>query len=408
VLTTGTATLGALTFKTGTTDVQVANAVIDLSGGAGTFKVSGVITRASAATTTPGTTSTWVFNGSVAQTIPMGTASNTFWGACTTQCYANVQILNTSAAGATLGNNAASGNISGNFTVGDGTTYTIYNNGAFTMAGASTKIFTVNNNASFKMTGTANNFPTGFTGGSTGPNTACCVFGATSTVEYNQTTAGFLMLGATTTFGNLSFKPASGTPAFTQSFTMTVAGDLTIGGAGGAPVVTLGSTTTFRGNLNIYSGSITTSTNINFTPTTAGTYTINSLGSSLGNMTFNAANTTWNILGSLSGTAMTVTAGTVLGSGNVTLTGSMTGNGTVIFGGDSDGANFMGMKQISTSKEQGCGVSFGGNAYCWGDGVNGGLGDNNTAAHTTGLPVRVLKGAAASADNDGHTSQIFP
>lgn len=243
-VTTGTINLNASTSIAFTSNATVGNQVIDLSGGAGKINIAGSISNPSSATSTPGTTSTWVFNGSSAQTIPMGTASNTFWGACTTQCYAKLEIENTS--GATLGNTISSGNISDNLTVGDGSTAAIFNNGGFGIAGASGKTFTVSNGATFNMTGTST-YPTGF---------STFTYGATSTENYKQTTNPLTITSAT--YGNLGLLPAGTATQNISAATYTVAGNLTVGDGTNAATVNLNAaagTMTVSGNLTIASGS---------------------------------------------------------------------------------------------------------------------------------------------------------
>lgn len=268
-ITTGTANFADLTFKTGTTDVQVANAVLDVSGGAGTVNISGTITRANLATITPGTTSTINFTGSAAQTIPMGTASNTFWGACTTQCYANLTILNTNASGATLGNTVSSGNITGNLTIGNGSVAAIFNNGGFAITGTAGDTFQVTNNATFNMTGTST-YPTGF---------STYTYGATSTVNYKQT-SGLTVTDAD--YGHLGLVPAGASALVLPNATILIAGNLTIGngtnagatGAANNPTVTVTGNVTIGNGATYTSGSGTlTVGGTNFTETGTGVYT---------------------------------------------------------------------------------------------------------------------------------------
>lgn len=251
-LTSGTANFAALTFKTGTTDVQVANAVLEMTGAAN-VNISGVITRANLGTITPGTTSTVTYNGTAAQTIPMGTASNTFWGACTTQCYANLVVNNTNASGATLGNTVSSGNISGNLTIGNGSAAAIFNNGGFAITGTVGDTFSVTNNATFNMTGTST-YPTGF---------STFTYGATSTVNFKQTNGTSIPVA---TYGHLGLLPAGATSLVLgtgASQTITIAGNLTIGngtnaGATGAtnnPDISVGGTLSISNNATFVTGS---------------------------------------------------------------------------------------------------------------------------------------------------------
>ena len=67
---------------------------------------------------------------------------------------------------------------------------------------------------------------------------------------------------------------------------------------------------------------------------------------------------------------------------------------------DTDGTNLINIRQISTGLEgHTCAISNAGNAYCWGKNSGGALGNNDTANQL--IPVRVLAGAAVSADTDG-------
>ncbi|MFA6383185.1 MAG: hypothetical protein WCX17_02060 [Parcubacteria group bacterium] len=67
--------------------------------------------------------------------------------------------------------------------------------------------------------------------------------------------------------------------------------------------------------------------------------------------------------------------------------------------GDNDGTNLTNVKSVTVGNNQTCAVSNNNNVYCWGYNNYGQLGDNTTNQQNT--PVRVLKGAAASGDNDG-------
>jgi len=288
VTTTGTLNAnGGITFA----GTIAATKVIDASGGAGTINVTGAVTTSSGATTTPGTTSTWVYKGATAQTIPMGTASNTYWGACTTQCYANLTILNTNASGATLGNTASSGNISGNITVGDDSLAAVFNT-AYAITVASGKTFLVNNNATFNLTGTAT-APTGAS--------STFTFDPTSTVNYKQTTSPFTLPATPAsilTYGNLGLVSAG---TATQNFpaaVITIVGNLTIGN--GTNVTTAVANASNAINVG---GSWTTSANALFTHSngsvvfnaTATGKTINNRVSNFYDVNFNSASGGWTI-----------------------------------------------------------------------------------------------------------------
>lgn len=316
ILTTGTLTLNAATSLAFDTDTTVSNQVIDMSGGAGTLNIAGSITNPGNATSTPGTTSTWNFNGTAAQTIPVGTASNTFWGGCTTQCYAKLTINNTHASGATMGNTVASGNISDNVTVGDGANSAIFSNGGFAMAGASGKVFTVNNSSTFNMTGTST-YPTGF---------STFTYGATSTVNYKQTSSPLTLTAAT--YGHLGLVPAGTATQTMPAATMTVAGNLTIGDATNAATVVADASNSLlvAGNWTTAASSVFTHSNgtVTFNATASGK-TIDNRASSFYNVIFNGSGGTWKPATNDMTLAndLTMTVGTLQGNGalNITVNG---------------------------------------------------------------------------------------
>ena len=326
-LTSGTLNLTSITFA-GTTP---ANKVIDASGGAATIKINGPITTASGATSTPGTSSTWIFQASIAQTIPMGTAGGTYWGACTTQCYANLTILNTNTNGATLGNTAALGNISGNVTVGNDSAAAKFSNGGYAIGGAGNMWFTVHGNATFNMTGTST-YPAGF--GGTGGFT----YDPTSTVNYKQTTAGLTVTAPATGYGNLGMMAAA---LVTQNFPaadLTVAGNLTIGD-GTANVTTAVANASYiiyvGGNWLTQANSLFTHSNgtVTFNGTAPGK-TINNRASSFYNVIVNGSGV-WSPLTNTMTVAndLTMTAGTLnsaAGTASVTVNGNVAGSAGII------------------------------------------------------------------------------
>lgn len=186
----------------------------------GTINIAGSINPAWKATSDPGTTSTWNFNGTAAQTIPMGAGGSTPWGICTTQCYANLKIMNTEATtGASLGNPVASGNISGDVTVGDDVVSAVFTDPVATFVGAGTKTLLVNGNSTFNMTASAA-YPTGF---------ATFTYDPTSTVNYEQTTNPLTVTAPAAGYGNLGMMAATSATQNFPASALTIAGNLTIG-----------------------------------------------------------------------------------------------------------------------------------------------------------------------------------
>lgn len=326
-LTTGSLTLAGLTFGTGAVP---ANKKITITG-TGTVNISGAVTSAATATSTPGTTSTWNFNGSAAsQAVPMN------WGSGGAM-YANLTLNNTNASGATLSAAITAAKVVGGITVGTGANSAIFND-AFLITGNAGKVFTVNNLATFNMTGAANNYPTVFT----------FAYGATSTENFQQTFTPLPLPSATTSFGNLGLVPAGIATQNITAYTYTVRGNLTVGNNANAVTVNLNAaagTMTVNGNVSIAGATVKstlqanastvlsvggswtnagTFTHNNGTVTftgTAGPYSINSTGATVDhfyNFTINGgAATTWNMssLIDIDGT-MTITSGTLAQNGN--------------------------------------------------------------------------------------------
>ena len=198
-ITTGTITVsGNLSFNnvSGSNPVQTQ---IIMSGGAGTFNLGGAFTiNNGSGTLSSGTSSTFNFNGSAAQTIPIGVSS---------VVYNNININNVN--GATLSAAVSATNVTGNINIQTGT----LNNGGFSMVGNSVDTFSISNDAVLNLSGTST-FPTGF---GTTP------LGTTSTVNYSGTNQNV----ASKSYGNLALS-ASGNKTFEG--TTTIAGNLTLSG----------------------------------------------------------------------------------------------------------------------------------------------------------------------------------
>ena len=227
-ITTGTASVaGSLVFNAGNfPSVHPSQNQISISS-TGTFNLAGTFTISSgggtpAGTVSPGTTSTFNFNGSAAQTIPIGVSSIT---------YANLTTNNTSASGATLSAAITGTRVNGNLTVATGT----LDNGGNAITLANNRSLSVASGATLELGGTTGMVVVSGSGTKT--------FGATSTVDYggaDQTVAnetyGNLSLGGSgvktlpasgpTILGNLS---VSGTATTTAAAALTVNGAFTLG-----------------------------------------------------------------------------------------------------------------------------------------------------------------------------------
>ncbi len=320
ILTTGTLTMTASTSLSFASNATVADQVIDCSGGAATVKISGSITNPGSATSTPGSSGCkWVYNGSAAQTVYFT------WGNAGAQ-YNDLQILNTNASGASPDAAPTATTLTGNLTVGDGSTSSVlFKNGSLNITGASGKTFEVKNLATFQMDGTTQTFPTGFT---------TYTFGSTSTTTYKQTSAQNV---STQNYGTLNLTPA-GTVTYTgQSGAFGVQGSLTVGNGTNAltftnvtndPTITVTSTMTIAASA-IFVASDANSLTVGGSFTNSGTFTssggtlvMNGTGtlttgsSTLGNFTTSGigtvtlANATHTITGNLTLGSVGLTAGT--------------------------------------------------------------------------------------------------
>ena len=200
-ITTGTMTVsGNLTFNN-VSGSDPAQTQIIMSGGAGTFNLGGVFTiNNNSGTLLPGTSSTFNFNGSVAQTVPIGVSNVD---------YKNLNINNTHPSGATISAAISTANVTGNIKIETGT----LNNGGFAIVGGSSDAFSVSDDALLNLSGTST-FPTGF--GTT-------TLGVTSTVNYNGTNQNV----ANKSYGNLVLS-TSGNKTFAGA--TTILGNLTLNG----------------------------------------------------------------------------------------------------------------------------------------------------------------------------------
>lgn len=270
--------------------------------GAGTLNISGDVTFGYLLGTLTPSTGKVNFNGTVAQSIPIGVSAVT---------YNNLSINNTSAAGATLSNAAiTASNVTGNLLVGDINTGSTFDNGGFAITLASGKTFTVANGSTFKLSGTST--MTTAPGGKT--------FGPTSTVNYS----GSAQTVTSETYGNLIL---SGSGIKTMpSATTTVAGNFTISGTASATALAAVNT---AGNFTIGSGATFNASSFTHTVganwENSGTFvhstsTIDFNGSGAGNIgSSNFNNVTF------SGSGTKTATGTLIISGNVNISNNFAG-----------------------------------------------------------------------------------
>lgn len=314
-LTTGIINANGGLNTTGTSPGTAAINNIDISADAGTFNLKGQIQTNTvngasgwtfANTTCTNGGGTFVYADSVAQTVYMPGASG----------YCNLQINNTNAAGATLNASITTGNVNGNLTVGDNSsTAAIFNDATGLAIAGGAFTFGVKNAATFNMPGTAT-YPTGF---------STFTFGASSTVNYQQTATPITITNAT--YGNLGLVPAGTATQNLPAAALVVAGNLTIGdNSHTATVVANGANgLTVGGNWLVAATGSSVFTNSSSTVTfnsTATGQTIDNRASSFFNVIFNGSGGTWKpatnnltIAGDL-----TMTSGTLQGNSALTVT----------------------------------------------------------------------------------------
>jgi hypothetical protein len=292
-ITTGSVTVsGNLVFNAANRAApNVANSQLVMSGGAGTFNLVGAFTingTTPAGTLTSGTTSTFNFNGTTAQTIPIGVSS---------VAYNNLAVSNTS--GATLSAAITATNVKGNLSVASASTL---NNGGFAITLASAKNFSVANTGTFNTTAATTSAMVAVSGGGTK------TFGATSTVNYG----GSAQTVTNEAYGNLTL---SGSGIKTMPNTaMTIAGNFTTSStatASAAAAVTVAGDVTIGNGTSYTAAAFPHSIGGNFTNN--GTFTTS--GASV--VTFNGTGAQ-----SIGGTTTTTFQGLTInkGSGTATLT----------------------------------------------------------------------------------------
>jgi hypothetical protein len=270
-ISTGTVTVsGNLVFNSGNFSSPAAvNSQVGFSG-AGTLNLAGAFTIKGGSGTPAGTltpsSGTVNFNGTVAQTIPIGVSS---------VVYPNLEINNTSASGASLSAAITNTNVTGSLRVQSG----LLDNGGFAIAAGAGDTFQVAANATLRLSGTTSAFPTGYATYNLDP---------ASTVNYAG--SGAQTVASATSYGNLI---VSGGSAKTAAAALTVNGALSIA-----------SGTTFNAST--------------FGHTLGGDFTNNG--------TFTAGTSTFTFNGStqqtLSGSGLTFNAVTVSNSAGILLNGS--------------------------------------------------------------------------------------
>ncbi|MBI4547846.1 MAG: hypothetical protein HY707_07700, partial [Ignavibacteriae bacterium] len=338
-----------------------ANSVIDMSGGAGTLYLAGNLNVSTLGTLTPGTTSTFNYNGTSAQTVRIGVSSIT---------YNHLHLNNTSGSGATLSAAITATNVTGNLRIQTG----ILDNGTFAITGNAADTFEVVSGATFKLTGTSA-MVTGF---------GTKIFGVTSTVNYagaaqtvsgenygHLTTSGSstkTASSASTVYGNFSI--GTGTTFDAGSYNHALKGNFTNDGGFTAST----STMTFNGTTAQAIGGTSTTTFNNLTiANTSAEVSLNTNASVNGILTVNAS-------------ALLNPAAAIVVGGS----GTLTGNGTVRVTRATGSADFTNQYTITNKTLTNLTVEFAGSAA---QGVNtntfGGLKVNNASGVTLGGDVTV-------------------
>ncbi|MCB9296480.1 MAG: T9SS type A sorting domain-containing protein [Lewinellaceae bacterium] len=367
--------------------------VIDMSGGGGTLNLAGALTVTNTnnrGTLIPGTSSTFNFNGSTAQTIPIGVSS---------VVYNNLTTNNTS--GATLSADITGSNVTGNLSIQSGT----LNNGGTAITLASGKNFSVSNGATFNLTGTSSMVTV--SGGGTKS------FGATSTTIYS----GGAQTVTAETYGNLVL--SGGAAKTMPATTTTVAGNFTITGAGTS--ATAGAAINTTGNITIENGatfggsSFTHNVGGNWTNNgtfTSGTSTVNFNGTSAQTIggssttsfsTLNITNTNATVTANQDlavTTAATVSSGATLNLGTNILSGAgsftLNSGGTLGIGsadGITSGTTASGNIQVTGGRTYDTGANYtynGSGAQNAGDGLPSTVNNLTISSGTTTLNASTM------------------
>ncbi|MBS3913467.1 MAG: hypothetical protein KG003_03145, partial [Bacteroidetes bacterium] len=205
IITSGTLSVGGnITFHS----PLAANAILDMTGGAGRLNLGGSFILDSAGTiSTAGSGTIINYNGTVSQVIAVGSSNFV---------YENLYINNTSPNGAVLDSNITTIKVTGDLKIQSGKLRT----GSFSITGNAGKIFSVDSGATFVI-GEGNStqgFPTGF-GTVTLNSSSTVIYGGGSQTIYNPPSG----------YGNLTLESGSGIATKTlPNSELTVVGGFTI------------------------------------------------------------------------------------------------------------------------------------------------------------------------------------
>jgi hypothetical protein len=407
-ITTGTVTVsGDLVYNAGNfATVDPLQNQIVMSGGAGTFNLAGAFTINSGGgtptgTITPGTTSTFNFDGTSAQTIPIGVSSVVY-----------NHLTTNNPAGATISAAVTATNVTGNISVqtgllntnnlavtfGNSKTLTV-SSGATLDAGTSAIAFGTSGTATINgtfLTANANGFSGGASTAIKSTNSPTISLGSSSTIDYDA--AGAQTVTGRTDYAHVKLSTSG---AKTAGGAMTLSGNLTLGGSATFAAGT-SLTHTFSGNWVVNTSaatpfSYTTSSTLNFNAPSpaAATSLSGSSTATLGFYTVNLNNTN----GFSSSLSSSIT-GTLTVASNVTFTptsaavvsgsGTLTGNGTVQVTRATGSLDFVGQYSVTNKTLTNLTVEFAG-AAAQGAGTNtfGGLKINNSSGVTLSGDVTV-------------------
>ncbi len=323
---------------------------IDMSGGAGTLNIAGALNVAFPAVQAAGlasaATSTIVFNGTSAQTIPVPASGKWAYGAVT--------VTNTSAGGVSFGAGSVAGDFTGDLTIGAGVTLA---------AGGYSEVFSGNltNNGAFSA--------------------------GTGSVTFAGTTPETIDGSSSTAFNDLRI---NGTNTVTLARSATVAGNLAVSsGTLDLATFTLNRTST-GGTLSVSNGATLA---IGGTNTFPASYSTHTLGAS---STVNYEGVAQTVTTETYGNLLLSGSGTkTMPSGALAITGTLTTSGTV-------NATAQAAVTVGSDVTVGNGTTFTTGAFT--DSIAGNFTNNGTFT-ATGSTV-VLNGTGAEAI-DGSSTTSF-